>query len=105
MSPDRMLFLLLFSQVRGVLISQTYKKVPAEQYSILSVSCGFYSPVHWPVRVTRCGQMCLMQNCFVFALNGSGCAVCQYVETASQNMPVWEAYNAVLKKRESISID
>ena len=100
----RFLILLLFPQVQCVVISQTYEKVPAEQYSALSGSCGFYSPAHWPGRAARCGQMCIMQNCFVFALNGSGCAVCQYVEAASQDMPVWETFTAVLKKRESISI-
>ena len=94
--------LLIFTRVQCWMISQMYEKVPAQNYSILSGNCEFYTPVHVPVRATSCGQMCITEDCFVFAYNGSWCAVCHYVETANQTVPSWETFDTVYKKRESI---
>ncbi len=104
MLADRILALLLLSQARSAFISHTYIKVADENYSFPSVGCEFYSPVHWPVHAATCGQMCIMQDCLMFALNMSGCAVCQYTETPGPSMLDWQTFSAVLKKREFISI-
>ena len=97
------LTLLIFGPVQCGFINGMYDRVPVPKYSILSTSCEFYTATHQPVPATTCGQMCIIVDCFVFAVNSSRCAVCQYVGTADQNMPSWETFTAVYKKRKSIS--
>ena len=94
--------LLLISQAQSAFIGHTYVKVAEENYSFPSVRCEFYSPVHWPVHATTYVQMCVVQDCFMFALNISGCAVCHNMKTGVGNVLDLQTLSAVFKRREFI---
>ena len=95
--------LVVITKVQCGIISEMYEKVPSQNYSILSASCEIHSPPHFPVHATTCGHMCITVDCFVFSQNATNCAVCHYMETSNANVPSWQSFKTVYKKRKFIS--